>query len=247
MLFQPKLADALVQLVMGFNLRRWILAALSRRELGVTQADWKYLRFSYAQFAEDLLVEALLPKPQGFYIDVGAYHPVQISNTYLFYRKGWHGLVIDANPDTITLFRQRRPRDLAVEAAISEQEGEALFNVYRAGPNNRLRLPGHQAGDHIPEEKPERVLRVQTRTLKSILEKHLPAGQVIDFMSVDCEGADLGVLKSNDWTRFLARVLVVEDWQPLEHSEICSYLKARGYTFWAAAGVSRIFRLQSEM
>ena len=43
--------------------------------------------------------------------------------------------------------------------------------------------------------------------------RSLPAGQAIDFLSVDCEGSDLGVLRSNDWDRFQPRVIAVEDWQ----------------------------------
>ena len=69
---------------MGFSVRRYLLSVLSRREAGVTQSEWKRLRFTYAQHGEDIIAESLLPEPQGFYVEVGAFHPVSISNTYLF-------------------------------------------------------------------------------------------------------------------------------------------------------------------
>jgi hypothetical protein len=43
------------------------------------------------------------------------------------------------------------------------------------------------------------------------LHDHLPAGRVIDFMSVDVEGLDLQVLRSNDWERYRPVVVVIEE------------------------------------
>ena len=46
--------------------------------------------------------------------------------------------------------------------------------------------------------------------MADILGEHLPANTAIDFLSVDVEGWDLEVLKSNDWTRFRPRVVLAE-------------------------------------
>jgi hypothetical protein len=44
---------------------------------------------SHSQFGEDMLVRALTQHiKNGFYIEIGAHHPVYISNTYHFYCKG---------------------------------------------------------------------------------------------------------------------------------------------------------------
>src|SRR5262245_49332338 len=127
---------------MGFSLRRYLLSTLSQREAGVGQYDWKRLRFTYAQYGEDIIAETLLPEPQGFYVEVGAIHPVQISNTYLFYRKGWRGIAVDPNPSVARLFAKRRPRDIMVQCAIGEQEGSATFDILDAGESNHLRGAG---------------------------------------------------------------------------------------------------------
>jgi hypothetical protein len=78
---------------MGFSIRRYVLAALSRRECAMTQSDWKWLRFTHAQPGEDIIAEALLPETRGPQVEVGAFHPVSISNTYVPYRRGWRGIV----------------------------------------------------------------------------------------------------------------------------------------------------------
>ena len=48
---------------------------------------------SFSQEGEDLILKRLFdhlkPNDKGFYIDIGAHHPVRFSNTYLFYRKNF--------------------------------------------------------------------------------------------------------------------------------------------------------------
>ncbi len=223
---------------MGFSFRRYLLSVLSRREAGVRQYDWKFLRFSYAQLGEDLIVEALLPEARGFYVDVGAFHPVQLSNTYLFYRKGWRGIAVDASPRAGAEFRRWRPRDVMVECAVGEREEAVDFNYMDAEPT------AHVAGAGVTvatDTRSGKTLRVPCRRLDSILKEHLPTGQTIDFVSVDCEGGDLSVLRSNDWERYQPRVVAVEDWQKESASEICRFLGAHGYKLIITSSVTRIF------
>ena len=226
---------------MGFSFRRWLLATLSRRELGVRQREWKYLRFSYAQFGEDLIALSLLPETEGFYVDAGAYHPVTLSNTYHFYRRGWRGIVIDANPDCLAQFAQRRPRDLCVQAALSDAPRDAVFEIHAAATSSTLRPEGAESSETPP--RVVRRIRLRTRTLKSVLDDHLPPNTRVDFLTVDCEHEDLAVLRSNDWDRYRPRVVAVEDWEPdPRQSDICALLRELDYELVSTVEVSRIFR-----
>ena len=228
---------------MGFSLRRWLLATLTRRELGIQQLDWKYLRFSYSQFAEDLIAESLLPQATGFYVDVGAYHPVQISNTYRFYRKGWRGVVVDANPRCLEEFARRRPRDIRVHAVVSDTERDAVFEIHKAGVSSRLQSAGegHPGEEGSPPEVVERV-KIRTRTLESVLREFVPPGTGVDLLNVDCEHEDLAVLRSNDWTCYQPKVIVAEDWQtPGRQNQLQQLLEPLGYTLCVAVQVSRVF------
>ena len=42
---------------------------------------------------------------------------------------------------------------------------------------------------------------IQTKTLSEILDLYLPKNQKIDFFSIDVEGLDFEVLKTNDWNK----------------------------------------------
>jgi len=74
---------------------------------------------SYSQHGEDVhilkLIDTLnINKQRDIYIDVGANHPMDLSNTYLFYRKGYRGVAIEPNKELINLFKVFRKRDIAI-------------------------------------------------------------------------------------------------------------------------------------
>ena len=47
-----------------------------------------------------------------FYVEIGANHPIQTSNTYLLYKKyNGHGVLVDADAELIPTLEKVRPRD----------------------------------------------------------------------------------------------------------------------------------------
>ena len=77
---------------------------------------------SYSQEGEDLILKRIFgEKKNGFYVDVGAFHPFWISNTNIFYKNGWNGVNIDAMPSSMALFDKFRPRDINLECPISDE------------------------------------------------------------------------------------------------------------------------------
>jgi len=66
-----------------------------------------FFRRSYAQEGEDIILGRIFAtKPTGFFVDVGAHHPMRFSNPYYFYKQGWCGINIEPNPDSLSLFRK---------------------------------------------------------------------------------------------------------------------------------------------
>ena len=49
----------------------------------------------YGQSAEDAILQILLPERNGVYIDIGCGNPIKTSNTFVFYKRGWKGVVVD--------------------------------------------------------------------------------------------------------------------------------------------------------
>jgi hypothetical protein len=82
--------------------RAFPFLVLTKRYLMAAKDAWLPQKQSYSQYGEDIYVaELLCGIKQGscIYIDVGANQPSQISNTYLFYRKGFRGILMEPNSE----------------------------------------------------------------------------------------------------------------------------------------------------
>jgi FkbM family methyltransferase len=190
----------------------------------------------YSQCGEDLALRWLFHGvSNGFYVDVGAYHPKKFSNTYYFYKRGWTGINIDPTPGVIELFRKARPRDINLPYAVanSARELKLYINDSERGVNTLspdfAALQSERWGRRYSSETV-----VRTRTLAEILDAHKPDDRPIQFLSVDVEGLDLEVLESNDWEKYVPSVILCEDltFRNVEcrsNSDIWTFLYARGY------------------
>lgn len=206
-----------------------------------------YARLSFSQDAEDLLLEVLLGgQGEGFYVDVGAHHPVRFSNTYLLYLQGWRGIAIDANPTFGPLFRRRRPRDTFVCSGISDERTNLPFFEFKE--------PALSTFDpEIAAQRDASVWGVPTKrlvpvaTLADVLEASMEDDQEIDLLTIDCEGFDMRVLRSNAWARFRPRCVVVERsprvLQDASYDEVDRYLSQYGYATVARTLRSSIYVL----
>lgn len=203
-----------------------------------------YTKQSFSQEGEDLVVDRLLNKKNGFYVEVGCHHPFRFSNTYYFYKKGWDGICIDPMPGTRKAFNKWRPRDIAIEMGVSEAPSTLEYYMFNEPALNTFDKKIAIERDGLRSYKLVDTKKIHTDTLTSILEKH-HATKDIDILSVDTEGMDLIVLKSNDWTRFKPTLIIAECLKTkltdLAQDEITIYLNSRNYELYAKTGNSVIF------
>ncbi|SIT68328.1 methyltransferase, FkbM family [Ectothiorhodosinus mongolicus] len=194
---------------------------------------------SWSQEGEDQILRRIFKRREvGFYVDVGAHHPKRFSNTYLFYKRGWHGINIDAMPGSMKLFDNARPRDINLEMGIGSNAGNLDYYVFNEpalnGFSKELSEKRHEADttDQVRE-----VIKVDVRPLSQVLDCHLSSGQEIDFMSVDVEGLDFDVLKSNDWSRYRPKFVLAEilgsSLHEIEQTEIGQFMHDQNYMLYA--------------
>lgn len=163
---------------------------------------------SYSQNEEDRVIDKLLNyKKRGFYIDVGAYDPTQFSNTKRFYIKGWRGINIEPDPDNFKKFLKVRKRDINLNIGIGNKSDKLIY--YKFFPNTVSTFSVNEMKRNLRKKyKLIKKIKVPVKKLSSILEKYCQ--QKIDFMSIDTEGFDLIVLKSNNWKKFKPKVICIE-------------------------------------
>jgi FkbM family methyltransferase len=177
---------------------------------------------SYAQNLEDIYLSAFFPDiDRGFYVDVGANHPIVHSTTKRFSLGGWRGINLEPIRRHYEALRLDRPDDINLQVGISDKPGVLTFREY-AGDGlstfSRSMMQYYEANESsftaAHSEYP-----VEVRTLRDVLDEFsLPR---IDFMKIDIEGYEYEALEGNDWSRFRPAVLcieanhVVRDWHPL--------------------------------
>ena len=167
---------------------------------------------SYAQNFEDVLLHRCFGKlPQGFYVDIGAYHPVIASVTKIFYDAGWSGINVEPGPGIDTL-RRGRPRDINLALAVTDAEGEADFWEHIDDPGTSTLLP--EVADVVAEKAGERIRRrVPTLSLALLLGRYA-GDRHIHFLKIDTEGTEDAIVAGGDWQTFRPEVLVVESTAP---------------------------------
>ena len=197
----------------------------------------RYLsKHSYSQEGEDMVLWSFfeaMKNYKGFYIDVGAHHPYRYSNTLFFYKKGWRGINIEPTPGAIKPFKMLRPGDINLNIGISSKHESLLFYCFNEPALNGFSKEMSEERDNVSDRyRITQKIEVSTFPLSDVLNDYLPEGQQIDFLSIDVEGLDLEVLKSNDWGKYKPTFVLVEDRIDFENilsSEVYSYLKKQGY------------------
>lgn len=200
----------------------------------------QYGNLTYAQEGEDKLLERLMnTHEKGVFVDVGAHHPRLLSNTYYFYKKGWRGINIDATPGAMDLFKVYRPEDINLEIPIAQQSAAMPFYMFNFPELNTFSEESRDNFLKWPGVKLVDTLILSTQTLANVLDAYL--GQAgasgIDFFSIDVEGMDFEVLKSNNWSKYRPKFILIEmlksDIADILSSDIYSFLAEINYDFVA--------------
>jgi FkbM family methyltransferase len=203
---------------------------------------------SHSQFGEDMILRSIFKdKKNGFYVDIGAHHPIYYSNTFHFYQKGWRGLNIDATPGSMKLFKYLRKKDINIEACLGSQNGEEVsFFVFDKSSLNTF--DPEMAKKATSLGKVLKTYVFKTKTLEKCLEESVPENQQIDFLSIDVEGMDEKILRSNNWKRFSPKVIIFESHlltlENIQNEEFAKYLNEVGYSIIGKAGPSFIAQLR---
>ena len=198
------------------------------------ESSFKY----YSQFGEDcLLWEFFQYRKEGFYIDVGAFDGIHLSNTYSFEQKGWNGICIEPNPVMFGYCRENRPRSLCLNMACigKPMVNEVKFYAEDIGLLSTTINTSAKEAD-IRERYRKRGLPftglkeipVNAATLNHILDMHVPSVNAIDFISIDTEGNELDVLEGLDIHRYETRVFIIEAHSREDEDQIAGYLSRRG-------------------
>lgn len=198
--------------------------------------------FSFAQNLEDVMLwRALSSVERGFYLDVGAADPVDMSVTRGFYERGWRGVNVEPDPGYFARLLAERGEDVNLNLALAEVAGEAVFFVL---PGTGLStLDPAIAEQHRAAGFDVRETRVPLETLAEVCRRHV-IGE-IHFLKIDAEGAEKRVLLGADFTAFRPWIVLLEAVRPLSpepsFAEWEGVLLAAAYHFVWFDGLNRFY------
>jgi len=193
---------------------------------------------SHSQFGEDIILDALLDgQPTGTYIDVGANDPVRLSNTCRFHQRGWRGVNIEPTKTLWQRLNEVRPDDINLNIGAGAINGTATF--YEMNIDTYSTFNKENSAEFCPGKEIAATIEMPILTLSAIWAKHV-GDKAVDFISVDVEGDNLGVLQGNDWARFRPRFVLVE-MDRNERKGIIAFLTERNYELLFANSVNGIF------
>ena len=183
---------------------------------------------TYSMDGEDLQIKKhFVNKLKGFYVDVGAYHPIHRNNTMLLHQAGWEGINIDISDFSIKLFDYIRPKDTNLNLAVSKTSGYVEM-FYQKKLSQLLTIREDVAKNVFQGQiKSKKIL---SKTLNEVLRDSKYSEKKIDFLDIDVEGSDLEVLSSLDFAKYSPELICIEYiGKDKENSDIFKFLKNKKY------------------
>lgn len=169
----------------------------------------------------------------GTFVDVGANHPIEHSQTYELECLGWRGLLIEPLPDYCELLRKSRKSTVIQLGCSSEENHNKILQITVAGALSTL-----ESNLVDTRLKSNDVINIETRTLNSILsDNNIEPG--FDFLSIDIEGHEMEMFKGFDITKWKPKLVLIEDHviNHLKHS----HLTKNGYQLLLRAGLNSFY------
>jgi FkbM family methyltransferase len=196
---------------------------------------------SYAMNNEDTaILNYFKDKKNGFYVDVGCYHPIHRNNTHLLHMQNWSGVNIDTSQFSIDLFNFMRPKDLNYNCAISDKNKNIKL-FYQKELSQLSTIEKGQAESVFQGEIKEK--EIEAFTLDEILSRDKYKDSKIDLLDIDVEGADLKVLRGLSFDKFKPELVCVEiHAKEIEKSDIYNFLIDKNYKLLWSGVFSHIFK-----
>jgi len=200
-------------------------------------ADTLVPRKTYSQHREDIFFANHLQENSCYdigYIDVGANHPTSISNTYLLYRKGYRGFLIEPNSELTWLCRLFRPNDRVVQMGIAGKSSVLELKVSSTPTISSF------CNDHLLSRK-QVICASELVPVMSLDDAISCLPGTIGLLSIDVEGMNLEVLESAHSIALRSHFICIEHDGIQEAAVLRSILEGLNFRYMATLGCNQIF------
>jgi FkbM family methyltransferase len=176
-------------------------------------------------------------KRDGYFVDIGAYDGITISNTYALEKIGWGGVCVEPVPEIYDRLIKNRKCE-CINAAIYNEDGKTLDFIQTKGGRSGFSTDMHYFMKRAAES--EGIVgkySVKTKTFESLMENNKVTH--IDFLSIDVEGAEFAVLESIDFNKYKFELITIENNHGVK--KLRDYMFSKGYKILLDIGVDILF------
>lgn len=217
----------------------------------ITQNEW--IRTTYAQSGEDVIISYILRVigkhfQDVTYLDLGANHAKELSNTYALYCKGARGVLVEANPKLIPELKLNRSEDVIINKCVSDNSEEKLTFYVMSGDG--LSTSDYESVKEVMERNPSisiaEIIEIQSISVADILANYFSEAPTV--INIDIEGQEMNILYQLDFNKCRPTIIIIE---VIEYSQfinkgkknetILSFMKDKGYVEYAYTGINSIF------
>jgi FkbM family methyltransferase len=211
----------------------------------MTHPDQRFGGKTYAQHGDDIVIRCVFDSlgiDNPSYLDIGAHHPTNISNTKLFYDTGSRGINVEANPHLFQQFMIERPDDVNLNFGVGVESG--FLDFYMVDEHSGRNSFDYDTVAAFVADYPEFSIR-EVRALPVMTVAQILQNRAIpDFLSIDVEGLDYDILKSIDFKRYPFKLICVEvgGSDKINYADAVSMLlETNGYFSLIRCGANLIF------
>lgn len=199
------------------------------------------MSYSYSSMGEDSVLFGILKRAEWllnkniinsslFYIDIGCFHPIDHSNTYLFYKNNWKGILVDPNPTLENIIKKERPRDIFLNSIVSKYDNQKL-SYYYFGPFASSNTVDKNFADWISSSQNipiKNIYQINSISLDTIVNM---TNENIFLLNIDVEGLDKEIITNYSWKK-RPTFIWIEDWDRETKKidkEILNFLNEKKY------------------
>lgn len=214
-----------------------------------------YQKRTYSQSGEDSIVGYILnylniPFEKMTYLDLGANHAKELSNSYFFYEQGARGVLVEANPELINELQRERSRDIIVNKAIALNDNQKSVDFYSLSGDG-LSTISYESAMETCRTNPEIFIKekytIPAITIENILEMYF-SEQNPTMLSIDLEGIEMQILEQINFEKYRPLIIIIEDipYSPQlivggKENKALKFLIDKGYTEYAFTGINAIY------
>ena len=218
-----------------------------------------WIKTTVAQSGEDSIIAYILMVlgirlQEEFYLDLGANHAKELSNTYMLYTNGMRGVLVEANPQLIPELRFYRNEDIILNKCVSIEQ-KASVNFYILSGDG-LSTTSWDSAQEIMQINPAITLKetisVDSITISEILDKYFEKAPLV--LNIDLEGMEESILSTYDYEKYAPLIIIVER---IDYSislslakradKISEILTRNGYCEYAFTGINSIYINKARM